>query len=104
MSSIQPQDDRLDSYTKTQPPGWTPGSKRYPLKRYLGLVALWLVTTDLEVEKQGPALAGRLKGRPFNLAMNLQIRLPNGVSLRGIDALRYAGNADLGLDSGAHHL
>ena len=40
----------------------------YPLKRYLDLLRLWYRLTDFDNNQVGPAVAGRLVGRPFTLA------------------------------------
>ena len=69
---------QLDQYTKGTPPGWRPNLAHYPYKRYLERLRLWYRMTDLSAEQVGPAVAGRLQGRPFNQAMKLRIELPTG--------------------------
>ena len=61
----------LDSFTKSCPPGWQPKLKRYPFRRYMQLLRLWRLQTDMDEEKIGPAICGRLKGIAFQYAMNL---------------------------------
>ena len=61
----------LDQFTKSMPPGWRPNVVRYPLRRYIQLLRLWWRQTDLPETSAGPAMAGRLRGTAFQLAMNL---------------------------------
>ena len=56
-------------------------------------LTLWYYQTDLKESAQGPAVAGRLSGRPFNLAMKLRFTLPDGRTLDGADALSHEGYA-----------
>ena len=62
----------LEVYNKSTPPGWTPGDARYPLRRYQQLLDLWVRFTDLSPEKRGPAMAARLKGSAFELAIRMR--------------------------------
>ena len=52
---------------------------------------LWYRQTELDVEAIGPAVAARLQGRPFNLAMSLSFMNRDGRQLRGDEALAFAG-------------
>ena len=47
--------------------------------------------TDLQPQQIGPAIAGRLKGRLFNIAMSLQFFLPDGTLLAEAAALAHPG-------------
>ena len=80
----------LDPFTTATPPGWRPGITHYPFRRFKERLELWCHSTDKPVSQQGPALAGRLSGRPFNLAMALQLET-NAGALAGTDALAYPG-------------
>ena len=62
----------LESFTRSTPPGWRPGVTSYPLRRYKQLLALWWRQTDLEERFLGPAMAGRLRGTAFQLAMAMR--------------------------------
>ena len=54
---------------------------------------LWIRATDMDASQQGPAVAGRLSGRPFNLAMGLRVVDQAGVSHIGDSALAFPGEA-----------
>ena len=62
---------QLDSFTKNVPPGWKPGVRSYPLKRYTQLLQLWSRQTETSEEAFGPTIAGRLRGTAFQFAMRL---------------------------------
>ena len=62
----------LDTFTKSMPPGWRPNVAKYPLRRYSQLLKLWWRQTDLPETAAGPAMAGRLRGTAFQLAMALR--------------------------------
>ena len=90
----------LPQYTKSVPPGWDPSSQTFPLRAYIDRLKLWTRTTDLRNEQMGPAVAGRLVGRPFDVAMQLTIDIsvrPDMVAfygreiLVGDDALTFPG-------------
>ena len=81
----------LDQYTKACPPGWRLGLHDYPLKRYLDLLRLWYRLTDFDKEQVGPAVAGRLVGRPFTLATEMTITRQDGTVLQGDAALAPPG-------------
>ena len=49
--------------------------------------------TDLGIEQIGPAIAGRLQGRPYNMAMSLRITNRAGVVMVADEALAYPGEA-----------
>ena len=70
----------LDQYNKGTPPGWRPGLAHHPFRRFLERLRLWYRMTDLGADQVGPAVAGRLQGRPFNVAMKLRIVDPTGNS------------------------
>ena len=80
----------LDQYTKSVPPGWKPGLTWYPFKRFVEKFRLFYRLTDLDITQIGPAVAGRLQGRPEQLAMRLQCQTSTGV-ITGDDALAYTG-------------
>ena len=80
----------LDQYTKSTPPGWKPNMIHYPYKRFIERLKLWYRQTDLPATALGPAVAGRLSGRPFNLAIALKFTVAStGVELRGDEALAF---------------
>ena len=83
----------LDQYTKACPPGWRLGLAHYPLKRFLDLLRLWYRLTDFDNTQVGPAVAGRLQGRPFTLATEMTIRKQDGTELTGDAALAHPGEA-----------
>ena len=56
-------------YTKSTPPGCQEGISRYPFRPYSQTLKLWTPFTYLTDTQIGPAIAGRLKGRLFYLAM-----------------------------------
>lgn len=68
----------LDEYRKDVPPGWQPGDAKYPLKQFLERVKMWYRLYDGPDEAVGPLLAGRLRGRAQQLAMNLRLPDPHG--------------------------
>ena len=85
----------LEVYNKSTPPGWRPGDAKYPLRRYQQLLDLWSRFTDLSPEKRGPAMASRLKGSAFELAIRLRTTRylpPDG------RAQELEGGAALGLE------
>ena len=61
----------LDAFTRSTPPGWRAGVKKYPYKRYLQLMRLWWRQTDVEEPKAGIVIAGRLRGAAFQFALGL---------------------------------
>ena len=61
----------MDQFTKSQPPGWKPGNARYPLRRYFQLLSLWWRQTDVQEHAAGAAIAGRLRGSAFQLALRI---------------------------------
>ena len=68
----------LDEYRKDVPPGWQPGDPKYPLKSFLERVKMWYRLYDGPDEAVGPLLAGRLRGRAQQIAMNLRLPDPTG--------------------------
>ena len=62
----------LDTFTRGTPPGWMANIVRYPFRRYMQLLRLWHLQTDLLEERIGPAICGRLKGTAFQFAMNMR--------------------------------
>ena len=90
---------QLDQYNKGTPPGWRPGLFHYPYRRYIERLRLWYRITDLDVAQVGPSVAGRLQGRPFNLAMSLSITDRGGEVLTGDSALAFPGRDPL-VDTG----
>ena len=83
----------LESFTRGVPPGWRPYLAHYPYRRWLERLRLWFRQTDLDATQQGPSVAARLTGRPFNIAMALQVTTQAGRLLRGDDALAHEGEA-----------
>ena len=81
----------LESFNRSSPPGWKPWMPHYPFRRYMERLRLWYRQTELGVEAIGPAVAARLQGRPFNLAMSLSFEDQTGQQLRGDEALAYGG-------------
>ena len=61
----------LEVFTRSTPPGWRPGDARYPLRRYLQLLRLWWHVTDVPEKAAGPAMAARLRGTAFQMAMRI---------------------------------
>ena len=62
----------LEASNRNTPPGWRPGDQRYPLRRYFQLLRLWWHMTDIPETAAGPAMASRLRGSAFQLALRLQ--------------------------------
>ena len=81
----------LDQYSATLPPGWRPGLTHFPFRRYLERMRLWYRMNTLHPSQLGPAVAGRLQGKPFNMAMRLRITVRDGRTLVGDHALAYEG-------------
>ena len=105
----------FEAFTKSTPPGWDPGqSDTCPLRAYVERLRLFTRMTDLRQNQIGPAIAGRLKGRAFHLAMALSITCPRtGNVMSGDEALAFegyaaeydqAGNIMPGADSGVKQL
>ena len=68
----------LDEFRKDVPPAWMPGDMKYPLKQYLERVKLWYRLYEGADESVGPLLAGRLRGRAQQIALNLRLPDPHG--------------------------
>ena len=66
-----PNASSLDTFSKSSPPAWAPNIVRFPLRRYIQLLKLWWMQTDLSTERIGAAIAGRLKGAALQFAMQL---------------------------------
>ena len=81
----------LESFNRSVPPGWKPYQQHYPYRRWLERLRLWYRQTDLDATQSGPAVASRLTGRPFNIAMATQITTQLGTVLRGDAALAHEG-------------
>ena len=90
----------LLKFNKQSPPGWRPGIRSYPLRLWLKRLQLWYRVTDLPQASRGPAVAARLEGRPFDLAVELTLNDHNGARLYGDEALAYPGDANLGVPDG----
>ena len=88
----------LEAYNKSTPPGWKLGLYRYQFRRFMERMRLWYRLTDLNVDQIGPAIVGRLQGKPFTLALRTQVRAQNGNMLTGDEGLAYPG-ADPVLDA-----
>ena len=82
----------LMQFTTSCPPGREPHITHYPLRLYLEKIRLWWRLTDLRSDQIGPAVAGRLAGCPFNIAMAVQVPDANGNILTGDTALSYEGS------------
>ena len=61
----------LNTFTRTTPPGWSPGNRKYPLRLYHQLLRLWWKQTTVSEEQAGPTMAGRLRGTALQLALSL---------------------------------
>ena len=85
----------LNQYTKDVPPGWDPRDPNFPLRSYISRLKLWSRTTGLRVEQMGPAVAGRLQGRPFDVALQLSVDLGSRPDL----IAHYGANALVGDDA-----
>ena len=83
----------LDEFNNKVPPGWKPGMTHYPYRRFTERLKLWYRATDLRPDQLGPAVAGRLRGRPFNLALALKVTDQLGVIHTGDEALAFPGQA-----------
>jgi hypothetical protein len=81
----------LEAYNKSTPPGWKPGLYRYQFRRFMERMRLWYRLTDLNVDQIGPAIAGRLQGKLFTLALRTQVRAQDGRMLTGDEGLAYPG-------------
>ena len=77
----------IDEYSRQVPPGWAPGIAGYTMKLYQQKVRLWYHMTDLPETAIGSALAGRLKGGAFRLAMKLRCTQQDGTVVTGDVAL-----------------
>ena len=62
----------LDSSSKNTPPGWKPGIRTYPFRRYEQLMKLWQMTTEMNQTRCGAASIQRLEGSAFQFAMSLK--------------------------------
>ena len=81
----------LDQFNNNVPPGWRPGMKQYTFRRYIQRMKLWQHVTALNEGQMGPAMAGRLIGRPYDIAMGMQHIDEHGAVLIGDVALAYQG-------------
>ena len=77
----------IDEYSRQVPPGWATGIAGYTMKLYQQKVRLWYHMTDLPETAIGSALAGRLKGGAFRLAMKLRCTQQDGTVVTGDVAL-----------------
>ena len=83
----------MDGYSRSVPPGWAEGLPHYPFRLFEQKLKLWIQLNELNNAQLGPAIAGRLTGRLFNVAMGLQIRLEDGTMLTEDAALTHEGTA-----------
>ena len=60
------------------PSGWQPNDSGYPLKLYMERVRVWYRLYEGPDEAVGPLLAGRLRGRAQQIAINLRLPDPTG--------------------------
>ena len=67
------------------PPSWGPeNDKRYPLRTYVRDVRLWMLATDIEAARIGPAVAMRLTGGAKELVRELNpLNLSQGGAVNG---------------------
>ena len=68
----------LEEYRREVPPGWSPTDPSYPLKLFLERLKMWYRLYDGPDEAVGPLVAGRLRGRAQQIAMNLRLPDPTG--------------------------
>ena len=68
----------LEEYRREVPPGWSPNDPSYPLKLFLERLKMWYRLYDGPDEAVGPLVAGRLRGRAQQIAMNLRLPDPTG--------------------------
>ena len=61
----------LDVFSRGVPPGWQPGLRKYPMRRYQQLLRLWWMQSDVPEHQAGAAIVGRLRGAAFQYAMRL---------------------------------
>ena len=68
------------------PPSWGPeNDKRYPLRTYVRDVRLWMLATDIEAARIGPAVAMRLTGGAKELVRELNpLNLSQGGAVNGV--------------------
>ena len=64
---------------------------------------LWYKLADFSTDQIGPAIAGRLVGRHYTLAMKRSMRSQNGVVLRGDEAFAYPGAEPVADGDGVIH-
>ena len=79
----------FESFNRSVPPGWRPHQAHYPFKRWLERLRLWYRQTDMPLASLGPAVVTRLQGRPFNIAMALQVTTQAGTPSHGDAALAF---------------
>ena len=71
----------LDYFDEKTPPGWMPGIASYPFVQYQKKLELWIMRyrlAGLPPEQEAPAMASRLHGQPWEIAMKL--RIPKSVA------------------------
>ena len=74
----------LDYSDEKTPPGWMPGIANYPFVQYQKKLELWIMRyrlASLPREQEAPAMASRLHGQPWEIAMKL--RIPKSVAEGG---------------------
>ena len=86
----------LEEFTRKIPPGWRPGIKSYPFRRYMEKLRLWWRFAEIREDQVGPLVAARLQGTPFDLAMTFEL-YRDGVKYTGADALALV-NVDATVD------
>ena len=77
----------LQEYNPSTPPGWKPGLKNFPFRKYLQKMQLWNTIKSCNNDQVGPLVAGRLCGAAFQIAMHLRIQRSDGTVLIGPDAV-----------------
>ena len=73
----------LQEYNPHTPPGWKPGLKNYPFRKYIQKMQLWNAIKACTNDQVGPLVAGRLCGSAFQIAMHLRITRSTGDVLLG---------------------
>ena len=90
----------LEDYTKNTPPGWQPYITQYPLKLYKQKLALWLKTTDVDADKIGPTVLGRIKGAAYRLIMKMRVPRQDGSFLTEAEGVSALGQAEIPAQAG----
>ena len=71
----------LDYFDEKTPPGWSPNIPGYPWILYTKKLEMWIMRYRLAAlpeDQMGPAMASRLRGQPWEIAMKL--KLPKSIA------------------------